>query len=109
MQAAKLFPGLELGRGLQDVKQERFVITLKKDRLVITASFDEEVDRSAGFWAPIDVIAKKHVNCALRWRVGEVFVDYREHFLKQISAAVNVADRINSNTVRQSGLSKFAD
>ena len=75
------------------------MVSLQENRLVFLASVDQEVDGLAGFRAAIDVVAEKNVDCP-PWPDGrEVFVDHGEHFLKQISAAVNIADRVDAESV----------
>ena len=84
------------------------MVTFKENRFVIAASSDQKVDGLAGFGPAIDIVSEKDVNCAHRSRVGEISVDHSEHFLKQIGAAMNIADGVDPNSVRQSGPSNFA-
>ena len=76
------------------------MVSFEENRLVMPASIDQKINRLAGFGPTIDIVAKEHVDRAHRSRIGEISVDHSEHFLKQIGAAVNVADRVDPNSVR---------
>ena len=81
------------------------MVSFEENRLVMPASIDQKINRLAGFRPTINIVAEKDVNGAHGSRIAEISVDHSEHLLKQIGAAVNVADRVDPNSFWQSGLS----
>ena len=75
------------------------MVTFKENRFVSSASIDQKIYRPPGFRPAIDVVAEKDVDRAHGTRISEISVNYSEHLLKQIGAAMDVADRIDPNPV----------
>ena len=71
------------------------------------APFDEQVYGAAGFRPAIDVIAEENVNGSHRTNRSQISVNYGEHLLEQIGAAVDVRDGVDAYAVRQPWLSNF--
>ena len=74
---------------------------------MFATSFDEQIDGSAGFRSAVNIVAKENMDRPHRADRREVSIDYDEHLLKQVGAAVNISDRVDTNSVRQPRLSCF--
>src|SRR6266536_5346718 len=72
---------------------------------MLSAAFDQEIDGSTGFRPTINVIAEEDMNGSLCTDRRQISIDYGEHLLKQLGAAVDVAHRIDTNSLRQTRLS----
>ena len=62
LQPAILLPVLQLRGILQDVEQERFMVTFEENRFMPASALDQQIDGLAGFRAAIDVVAEKDIN-----------------------------------------------
>jgi hypothetical protein len=77
------------------------VIALEEDRVAAAGALDQKVHRALRVRPPVDIIAHVDLDRAIRAAVRDIGVDHPEHLLEQVSASMDVADRIDPNTVRQ--------
>ena len=71
---------------------------------MLSSPFYQEVDRSAGLRTAIYVVAEENMNSSHRPDRLQIAIDYSKHLLKQIGAAMNIADGVDTNSARQSRL-----
>ena len=83
------------------------MVSLQKDGFMLAAPLNQEIDGSTGLRPAIDVITEENVDRSFGAERFQVSVDYGEHLLKQIGATMNVADRVETNSVRQPRLSSL--
>ena len=58
LQTAELAPVLKLGGVSKNVQEKGFMIAFEEYCLAVATSFNEKVERAAGVWSAVDVIAE---------------------------------------------------
>ena len=71
------------------------MVSFEENRFMLASALDQQVDRSGWIRAAIDVVAEEHMDRAHRADRVKISVDYGEHLLKQIGAAMDIADRVD--------------
>lgn len=77
------------------------MVAFQEHRVAAASAPDREVERRSRVRPAIDVIAKEDLDRAVWLAVGDIGVDDLKHLFEQVSAAMNVADCINPNAIRQ--------
>src|SRR4051794_9691803 len=75
LQTAELAPVLKLGGVPKNVQEKGFVIAFEEYRLALATSLNEKIERAAGVWSAVDVVAEVDFNWALNRAVRQVNVN----------------------------------
>src|SRR3954453_16435553 len=75
-QASVATPFLQPCRVLEDLEQEHFVIALEAHCLMRLRALDQEINHSTRVRAPVDIVAKKHLDRSFGSGPSKVGVDH---------------------------------
>ena len=59
----------------------------------------QAINDQSGIWATVNVVSNRDCKTAVSWGVFEVTVDLVNHAIKQIDAAVNIADHVHTFSI----------
>jgi hypothetical protein len=77
------------------------VVALEQDHLIRSGPLDEPVKHGARIGASIDVVADQNLDRTDGGTGSLLGVDSRKHLVEQVSSAMHVADRINTDALGQ--------
>lgn len=106
MHPAELEP-ISDARGIaKDRAKERFVVAFQEHHVSTPAALDQEVERRERVRSAIDIVAEIYLDRVTWPAVRNIGVDDRQHLFEQMRAAVNIADRVDPNSIRQPWLDR---
>ena len=77
------------------------MVTLEYHRLLRSRAQDQAIEHAAGIRAAVHIVADQNLNRPGNGVSGDMGVDAREQPVEQIGAAMDVADRIDADPLRQ--------
>lgn len=102
LKAAKALPIIEDAWIGQKFCQVSLVVAFEKNSSMRAAASNQSVKHLSRLGSAIDVIAEEDFNAVSGWIFCQLGVDALEHLVKQIRAAVNIADRIDADAFGRS-------
>jgi hypothetical protein len=88
---------------LEKTKQDVFMVTLEKYRAAAASAFNEKIQSPPRMQPAINIVPQKYAKDPLGSLVFEIAVYLLKGALQKIGASVNVAQRVDPQTIRQAG------